>query len=129
MLKLKLPMLATVVALSISPDTSIATEDGNELLKGCNVFVQLLDEGTMDQESAIDVGRCIGFMEATLNWGKLYEIKNPESAFFCTPSDLKTGQAVRIIVKYMREHPEDLHEPKIFLVIAALRSAYPCSGR
>jgi hypothetical protein len=35
-------------------------------------------------------------------------------------------QAVMIVEKYMREHPDELHEAADILVVAALISTFPC---
>jgi len=44
----------------------------------------------------------------------------------CLPSDGISGeQARRIVVKYMEDHPEQLHMREMAIVVAALATAFP----
>jgi hypothetical protein len=45
---------------------------------------------------------------------------------FCFPDAIDTGQIMRIVLKYIREHPEEAHERTAVLLVRALRQAYPC---
>lgn len=45
----------------------------------------------------------------------------------CFPeSGIGEGQAIRIVLKYLYEHPADLHQDQTFLAFMALRDAYRC---
>ncbi len=44
----------------------------------------------------------------------------------CIPDEASVAQLARVVVKWLREHPEKLHELKSFVVIEALKSAFPC---
>jgi len=44
----------------------------------------------------------------------------------CGPDEVPILQLARVVVKWLREHPERLHEPKGVLAIEALRDAFPC---
>jgi hypothetical protein len=47
---------------------------------------------------------------------------------FCRPVEVENGQIIRILLKYIRDHPEDAHQPTSFLLINALRKALPCKN-
>jgi hypothetical protein len=50
-----------------------------------------------------------------------------KKALFCTPeSGITNDQAARVVVKYLREHPERLHEKESLLAMAAFAEAFPC---
>ena len=49
-----------------------------------------------------------------------------EQSSVCIPSTASTGQHIRVVVKYLNEHPAELHLPEFTLVERALREAYPC---
>ena len=40
----------------------------------------------------------------------------------------QNGQAIRIFVKFLQEHPERLHEPESWLMMSALEEAFPCEN-
>jgi hypothetical protein len=46
----------------------------------------------------------------------------------CLPHDvgLSAGQGIRIIVKYLKDNPANLHQPAMVLGGVALRQAFPC---
>jgi hypothetical protein len=45
---------------------------------------------------------------------------------FCVPDRSTVGQAVRVIVAYVDQRPERMHEHFEVLVLEALRRAWPC---
>jgi hypothetical protein len=44
----------------------------------------------------------------------------------CAPRNVTTGQAVRVVVKYIDDRPERLNESFSMLAVEALRAAWPC---
>jgi hypothetical protein len=44
----------------------------------------------------------------------------------CIPDEASILQLARVLVKWLREHPEKLHEPKSTLTLAAFEDAFPC---
>jgi hypothetical protein len=63
------------------------------------------------------------------------ELPDRESDFFrsknftpaaCIPSTAKLGQLMRVVTKYLEEHPEQLHLAAAGLVYNALIEAFPC---
>jgi hypothetical protein len=44
----------------------------------------------------------------------------------CSPSQAIAGQLVDIVLKYLAEHPQKLHEKASDLVLNALSLAFPC---
>ena len=50
-----------------------------------------------------------------------------DGPFFCAPAKGKTSQLVKVVTKYLNEHPEKLHLAASGLVSSALYDAFPCS--
>jgi hypothetical protein len=46
--------------------------------------------------------------------------------FYCSPAGVMNVQLMRIAVKYLSDHPAELHEDFGKLVIRSLVDAYPC---
>jgi hypothetical protein len=44
----------------------------------------------------------------------------------CRPDGVTMGQEVAVVVKYIDEHPEDLHLEFLLLASEALAKAWPC---
>lgn len=104
--------------------------DGNALLSKCNALIDSLDtpsNNDTDKIKGLRMGYCIGMMQGTLNFNKLYELMLGKGALFCTPkSGITTIQAVRIVVEYLKKHPDKLHEHESILAYEAFKEAYPC---
>jgi hypothetical protein len=51
-----------------------------------------------------------------------------EDLGICFPSEgtITTEQSTRIVLKYIREHPEQAHERTATLIVLALKNAFPC---
>jgi hypothetical protein len=98
-----------------------ADDSGNSLLKACNTYLSGIDKGTQLQQliSSHSVGWCaglvIGVSQSLYYTGKV-----------CTPTMATQGQGVRVVVKYLEEHPDRLHEDGPILASDALIDAWPC---
>jgi hypothetical protein len=44
----------------------------------------------------------------------------------CASSEVTVGETLRVVVQFMRRHPQYLHERFTFLVMATMREAWPC---
>ncbi len=45
----------------------------------------------------------------------------------CIPTErVSLGQLGRVVVKYLKDHPEEEHDAAVVLVVVALREAFPC---
>lgn len=65
------------------------------------------------------------------------EHKRPKTAqelavplsMICIPQEASSvGQLARVVVKWLRDHPERLHEDKTILTLEAFRDAFPCEA-
>jgi hypothetical protein len=95
--------------------------NGNRLLETC------------ESANSEDKGYCAGYVAAAMDANNTFlnsmaaEKKTPLPPIYCVPEDgIEIGQAVRITVKWMREHPEKLHIEGDILVWQSLRDSFPC---
>ena len=68
---------------------------------------------------AFAAGFCMGIVE-----GALWSLPRTD---FCLPKDATTGQGLKVLVKYIDDHPEELHERTALLATRAFVKAWPCS--
>jgi hypothetical protein len=89
---------------------------GSELLNECsNVY------GNSGHQNATKATHCLGFMAGFID-GATYG----SSLDACIPQEADLGQLVRVIVKYLANHPEDLHLSAASLIDKATLEAFPC---
>ena len=115
--------LLVFVLVAIGVTTVIAQDrgpqSGNDLLRKCE---NVLSSSTETVDSAFCLGHISGFFE-----GLSLKVSEQSTNLTCYPeSPVTAAQLLRIVVKYMQDHPELLHHPYKFLVADALSEAFPC---
>ena len=119
-------MRYTIIVLALlgvlaSPRPAAAAT-GNELLKSCDSS----DIGNIACLYYI-IGWRDAFFVATLH---RYGVqpnhgRNPKMGI-CIPNEVTNGQLQRVVVKYLRAHPEKLHGRSMFTTGRAMMEAFPC---
>jgi hypothetical protein len=112
---------------------AFAETTGNDVLTKCQAAVRLFDNNGGPSGEQYDSGWCIGWVTGALqltrmhnDWATFVKQK-PSLLQFCVPNPgIPVIQAVRIVVKYLKEHPEQLHDDGMGLTIAALKDSFPC---
>ena len=124
-------ILLCLLLVTLCLMSSSALADGNKLLKKCKAEEYILNEGQYNEiEDVLTSDFCLGIVQGVKNTmqalcsaeagiGHKYRVCFPEGG-------ITNGQAVRIVVKYLEEHPEDLHEHEVVLLMRAYYDAYPC---
>ncbi len=75
-------------------------------------------------------GYCIGYVDGIDEMTNMINItREPSKRAFCRPENATTRQIVRVVYKYLEDHPEELHEDAYFLAIKALQNAFPCKKK
>jgi len=49
--------------------------------------------------------------------------------YFCFPDGSTKGQYARVLVRFLNDHPERLHEDEGVLVLEAFEQAFPCVAK
>lgn len=124
-MKVKHCLFASCLIVLLS--TSASAQDGSELLRWCE------DAITNDQQIAaarslanwFHAGLCMGMMQGITKMNSVYQ--HMEVSLICLPGgSIKNEQAARVVIRYLREHPEKLHISGTELAIIALKDAFPC---
>lgn len=126
-----LGILFLVAFLAATPFVHAAatTRDGNGLLTRCEAAIRLAEHPKDgDAESG---AYCLGYVNGILAMATDTTVtlvnSDHRTSLPCAPAEgLTTGQAVRVVLKYLNSHPETLHKPAKSLVVFALREAFPC---
>lgn len=102
-----------LLALCIS-GTSASAQDvnsGNHMLPSCKA---LTVKG--DASEPFAQGICSGTIDGLFYAG----------AGLCPPDGVTVGQMTRVVVKYLEQNPQRLHEDFKKLALEAMRRAWPC---
>jgi hypothetical protein len=137
MLRYRLLLLATALALALLlPHSALASDystfgDGNDLLKDCKAYtdLNLLDMRSMSDKDIrrasqrcdlISGLQCLAYVMGVIDDRFNFRIDEMTSTgrfdatkYFCFPHGVTPDQAVRVIVKWVGDHPARLHEDAV----------------
>jgi hypothetical protein len=105
-----------LIGMLLAFDVRSGFDTGNDLLRYCKNYER--DDATFVE------GVCAGHVVGVFDM--MVEFPIP-GARIC-PGRVERGQVVRVVVKYVKEHPEQLHLPAVVLTKTALVNAFPCSN-
>lgn len=116
-----------ILALLISSSTAVRSEtdhdSGNSLLAECSEAIRAVDgDGVYDVNALTCAAYISGFSHALL-------AAQTTRKWACLPDDATVGQLTRIVVKYLNNNLEKLHDGKALLVMNALANAFPCDNQ
>jgi hypothetical protein len=101
--------LAVVSALALWPSAARA-HDGNYLWANCD-----------SREDAKQL-YCLAYITGVSDAVRI-------AGSFCPPDNATYGQSKDVVIKYLRDHPEERHYAAAFLVGYALGSVFPCKPK
>ena len=97
--------------------------DGNHLTVICKAALRVMDAshetGTGTKQDAYDEGYCQGLVSGVASY-----INSEDGADLSTPNP-PISQLVRVVQKYMDDHPEELSKPAVWLIRVSLIKAFP----
>jgi hypothetical protein len=128
---MKTIMKATLLVLVLSTlatasDKGWSNQTGNDLLPVCSVAVDLLDKKDVNRNDANDGLECLQYVSGFLDGYSVASTVEKGKPFICFPKDSNTGQMVRVVAKWLRDHPEKLNLAASDCVFEALGEAYMC---
>jgi hypothetical protein len=129
--RLRLPTLLITAALAVllsAPAASAQgsdTSSGNYMLPHCESLLVATGQASRDSNRYVP-GACIGIVETLIYFGLLLR---PEYGICIEAGVNPRQQGVRVVVKYLKDHPEQLHKNFKELAHAALMKAWPCGRK
>jgi hypothetical protein len=118
--------------------STFINNDGNQLLENCGALVRHADAGFTAATNTSEAHWCVGYISGfregfdamAMVSTKTYEgYLTLKSTYICFPNEHTIGQDARVLVKFLSDHPERLHEAARILVLAAFEKAYPCEQK
>lgn len=121
-------LIATCISLLVPDVAQGERADGNSLLAECQAAVRTMDAGKLSSDDAMAGTHCFGYVAGFMNgWQFGLRVGGGKTILLCLSPDVTTGQAVRVITKYLKEHPKDLNKRDAGLALLALSDAFPCN--
>lgn len=135
-------ILSFIVVAIVFPATSYGEvssnpDTGNDLLNACEALIEGPEsisnsslQAKIDWVSESEF--CYGYIRGIVEWNGFYEqyLENViYKPIFCIgDNQIEINQLVKIAIKYMNDHPEELNKKGITILDSAFRQAFPCSA-
>ncbi len=115
-------LLGLVVYLGLSPFAAAQQDrrSANTLITGCQYLVDDPIAVTQPQMEEADI--CAGSVASVLKYGR--ELLGTMA--LCPPRGTEASDAARVIVMFLKAHPNRMNERFDVLSYGALRQAWPC---
>ena len=112
-----------IILLTV-PTHVLAGSTGLDLLRGCTAAVKSIEGQDLSPEEYFEMIYWTGFL-AGFNDANIvthYETQKPP---YCPPVEgIQSEQLIRIVYKYLKNHPKDLHQNARVCVLLAFRDAF-----
>lgn len=103
---------------NVAPETRLPEfQNGNGLLELC-----ASDSG---QSQSI----CLGYIQGVVDGAGITPVEKTcrrTSSYWCIPDGVAWGQMTEVVVKYMKDHPENRHWPSTAIITNAVIESWPC---
>jgi hypothetical protein len=88
-----------------------------------NEFISLC---VPDEPTNLHWDECMGYVIGIDDGIQLaYDIQGKPQPY-CIPSEVTTGQMVRVLIKFIKDHPEKAHSKTSVLAVESFITAFPC---
>lgn len=117
----------------LAPSPGIAGLKGRDLLESCKGAITYFEKDSLPSDTVsrdtAELGSiCISYISGILDT-LIFDNTVLKIRLFCIPKDITSDQAIRVIVKYLEDHPEQLNDPAIILVLTAFKTYFPCNNQ
>ena len=125
--------LALAVAILLFTVAQPALAQGEQAMGSANEFLRRCSPGITGPEPStieghLDTTYCLGHLAGFLDAAMLVQA-HLEVKLFCLPTTgIETDQFGRIAVKWMEDHPAQLHLSARIMILLSLQDAFPCLG-
>jgi hypothetical protein len=122
--------LALFSSFSIFFFSSEASADGSKLLKDCQEVEYFIDNQKFRSPDNQEIGQfyyCVGMTEGVRSSLVMFNKYLPKNMRACFPGDgIMKEQSIRVVLKFLRENPNMLHQEDALLIWLAYIKAFPC---
>jgi hypothetical protein len=121
--------VALVGTLASGLSVADEKESGSTLLRQCKLMLDSKEIMNAGRLEVLGAGQCIGKVAGVRNTLVYLSDMEATPKLLCANGAFITNdQSVRIVVKYLIDHPKDLHMEPTALIMMALMDAFPCKS-
>ena len=100
--------------------------DGRELARGCDLVIKTFSGEQVSEDDNNLAFYTNGYLSGYVQAHDVSAGFHSDKGDFCLPSNVYIIQIARAVMKYTRNHPEELVKKPKDIIFSALTGAYPC---
>jgi len=131
-------MLALLLCVCVIPPAKTQEQKRQFPWDSGNAFLTLCGDESPKEPYAVQ-GECLGYVVGVQDGVAIeYDIESrafhaqgmePLAETYCSPDEVTQGQMMRILIKFIKDHPETAHFPTKLLAVQSFRDAFPCKSK
>ena len=126
-MKTVLMAVALVGLMASGRAMALGLTSGTQFLAECQQAIRFVDNERKPSDNGVDTGHCLGVVKGVRATMSYFYSELPKAYKTCFPAGgISDVQGARIVVKYLRDNPEELHEEASLLTMLAFHKAFPC---
>ncbi len=121
-------MLALLLCLPAVPPAE-PQEQSQSVDESGNAFLSLCEDSadSASKQSHLQQGECFGYVDGVDDGIRIaYDIMSQPKPY-CLPDGVTHGQMMRVLIKFIKDHPEKAHSQTRVLEIRSFMDAFPCT--
>jgi hypothetical protein len=131
----RLAFIAVIVLLVVPVHAGAQTAKettGFDLYNECQLGLKLMTAPTtLSQADLGKVNHCSGYLLGLKDMQTIWNETNKsynrsDLSLICIPPEATVFELMKVVIKYLDDHPANLHDEKGLVVMKALLVAYPC---
>ena len=129
----RLTMIVVLSFVMTAAPAMAVERSANDLLVDCTNLIKTESMESVSKDHVLGMGYCIGIIDGFVTFNYIYEsVLQTEGKIdllqMCLPQRISTRKLATVIVKYIAENPDQLHNSGQALAAQALIAEYPCGG-
>jgi len=122
---------ALLFAIIMLVGSQVQAKSSNYVFTGKDMYESCIHALTgLDRTGEYDdhrFGVCAGYIAGIVDFHTVaITVESLPADMFCLPKNITTAQVIRDVTQYLEDNPGKHHDLAAYLVILALREAYPC---
>ena len=102
---------------------------GNDLLPMCRAGIDLANGKTVPTNTVPDTVRCVSYIQGFIDGFAVRDnVEEGMKPTLCFPDGATGAQMVRVVTKWLEDHPARLHEPAWGLIFLAMQESFLCKS-
>ncbi len=121
-------------AFLIAQTQEFPEDSGNAFVRLCSAADEP-GNSSFSNEQVVVAMDCMAYVRGVVDGielsSRLAEFKTKQNALklFCRPDNVEGGQMVRIVLRFIRDHPERAQFLTEILILKSMENAFPCAAK